>query len=79
MNLNCIIGTVKYHVPLGFDYKRLIIGTIPLNILEVFVVTLAMDRVKIFMDASVNLNVSCSLRLEREAARERGPALISRC
>ena len=66
----------------GFDYERLIIGTIPaipLNILGVFVVTLAMDRVKIFMDASVNLNVSCSLRLEREAARERGPALISRC
>ena len=49
------------------------------TILEVFVVTLAMDRVKIFMDASVNLNVSCSLRLEREAGRERGPALISRC
>ena len=49
------------------------------TILEIFGVTLAMDRVKIFMDASVNLNVSCSLRLEREAGRERGPALISRC
>ena len=49
------------------------------TILEVFVVTLGMDRVKIFMDASVNLNVSCSLRPERESAKERGPALISRC
>ena len=45
-----------------------------LTILEVFVVTLTMDRVKIFMDASVNLNVSCSLR-GRQPGREAPPSL----
>ena len=62
LNLICIIGTAQTYSIWIWLYSRSLLSL------------LTMDRVKIFMDASVNLNVSCSLR-GRQPGREAPPSL----